>query len=105
MILHELFHVVSRFPRYISCYIAENRIPLGQCTSHPAQVTCPLVSATSKVMIFKEETMDWHGVSCLHIGDNVSTARHHVYDILAHARRKTINNNLHNLFRYSTVKT
>ena len=32
MILHELFHVVSRFPIYISCYIAESRLPLGQCT-------------------------------------------------------------------------
>ena len=30
-ILHEIFRVVSRFPRYISCYIAENRLPLGQC--------------------------------------------------------------------------
>ena len=32
MILHELFHVVSRFPRYISCYITESRLPVGQCT-------------------------------------------------------------------------
>ena len=31
MIPHEQFRVVSRFPCYISCYIAENRIPLGQC--------------------------------------------------------------------------
>ena len=31
MILHEIFRVVSGFPRYISCYIAENGIPLGQC--------------------------------------------------------------------------
>ena len=31
LILHELFHVVSGFPRYISCYIAESRFPLGQC--------------------------------------------------------------------------
>ena len=31
MILHEIFRVVSRFPRYISCYIAENQLPLGQC--------------------------------------------------------------------------
>ena len=30
MILHEIFRVVSRFPRYISCYIAENWFPLGQ---------------------------------------------------------------------------
>ena len=28
---HEIFPVVSRFPRYISCYIAESRLPLGQC--------------------------------------------------------------------------
>ena len=32
MILHEIFRVVSRFPRYISCYIAENRFPLRQCS-------------------------------------------------------------------------
>ena len=30
MILHEIFRVVSRFPRNISCYIAVNRFPLGQ---------------------------------------------------------------------------
>ena len=30
-ILHEIFRVVSRFPRNISCYILENRLPLGQC--------------------------------------------------------------------------
>ena len=29
-ILHEIFRVVSRFPRYISCYISNNRLPLGQ---------------------------------------------------------------------------
>ena len=32
MILHEIFRVVSRFPRYISCYIAEYWIPLGHCS-------------------------------------------------------------------------
>ena len=32
MKLHEIFRVVSRFPRYISCYIAEQLLPLGQCT-------------------------------------------------------------------------
>ena len=31
MIKHEFFCVVSRFPRYISCYIAESPFPLGQC--------------------------------------------------------------------------
>ena len=31
MILHEIFRLVSRFPRYISCYIAERRLSLGQC--------------------------------------------------------------------------
>ena len=30
MILHEIFHNVTRFRRYISCYIAESRFPLGQ---------------------------------------------------------------------------
>ena len=28
MIVHEIFRVLSRFPRYISCYIAEIRKPL-----------------------------------------------------------------------------
>ena len=31
MILHEIFRGVSRFPRYFSCYIAENWFSLGQC--------------------------------------------------------------------------
>ena len=30
-ILHEKFLKASRFPLYISCYISENRLPLGQC--------------------------------------------------------------------------
>ena len=30
MIGHDIFRVVSRFPRYISCYIAESRLLLGQ---------------------------------------------------------------------------
>ena len=30
-ILHEIFRVLTRFPRYIPCYISENRLPLGQC--------------------------------------------------------------------------
>ena len=29
--VHELFRVVSRIPHYISCYITESRLPLGQC--------------------------------------------------------------------------
>ena len=28
---NEIFRIVSRFPRYISCSIAENWLPLGQC--------------------------------------------------------------------------
>ena len=39
MILHEIFHVVSRFPRYISCYIEENRFTLWQCTAHTVLYT------------------------------------------------------------------
>ena len=31
MILHDKFRAVSRFPRYISCYITESGFPLGQC--------------------------------------------------------------------------
>ena len=32
MILNETFRVVSRVSHYISCYVAENQFPLGQCT-------------------------------------------------------------------------
>ena len=30
-ILQEIFRIVPRFPNYTSCYIVENRLPLGQC--------------------------------------------------------------------------
>ena len=39
-IQHEIFRLESRFPRYISCYISENRLPLGQCTLHNAPHSC-----------------------------------------------------------------
>ena len=29
---HEIFLMVSRFLRYVKCYISENRLPLGQCS-------------------------------------------------------------------------
>ena len=29
--LHEIFRSVTRFPRFISLYISENQLPLGQC--------------------------------------------------------------------------
>ena len=32
--VQEICRVVSRFPHYISCYIAESRFPLGQCRNH-----------------------------------------------------------------------
>ena len=38
-ILHEIFRVVSRFPRKISCYISENRLSLGQCIAMPCMQT------------------------------------------------------------------
>ena len=31
LLYNEIFRVISGFPRYISCYIAENRFHLGQC--------------------------------------------------------------------------
>ena len=43
--LHEIFSVVSRFPSYISCYISENRLPLGQ----PCSTNCRICKyCTSK---------------------------------------------------------
>ena len=35
-ILHEIFRIVSRFLRYISCYISENRLSLGHCSVVPS---------------------------------------------------------------------
>ena len=54
MILHEIFRVVSHFPRYISCYFAENRFPLGQCTvqSTAAIETVYFSSCMKPVMVF-----------------------------------------------------
>ena len=43
-ILHEIFRVVSRFPRNISCYIAENRLPLGQCIAGGQHIHSPSLS-------------------------------------------------------------
>ena len=40
MILNEIFRVVLRFPRYISCYIAESRFPLGQCNKFANHMVC-----------------------------------------------------------------
>ena len=37
--VHEIFCVVSRFPRYNSCYIAENQFPKGQCYADPKLCT------------------------------------------------------------------
>ena len=37
--LNEIFCVVSRFPRYFSCYIPENRFPLGQCGTNVTVVS------------------------------------------------------------------
>ena len=36
--IHEIFRETSRFPRYISCYISETRLPFGQCTLMPLRV-------------------------------------------------------------------
>ena len=36
-ILHEIFRIVSRFPRKISCFIAENQFPSGQCSGFAAR--------------------------------------------------------------------
>ena len=30
--LQEIFRVISRFPRYILCYISENQLPLDSAT-------------------------------------------------------------------------
>ena len=41
---NEIFRVVSRFTRYISCYIAEIRYPLGQCRESGFTVSITLLS-------------------------------------------------------------
>ena len=37
--IHEIFSVVSRFPHYISCSNAANRLPLGQCRWSFAEIS------------------------------------------------------------------
>ena len=46
-VLHKIFRVVFRFPRYISCYIAENRLPLGQCMD-VTELTCRQLPAGAR---------------------------------------------------------
>ena len=43
LILHEIFRVVSRFPRYISCYNVESWLPFVQCTTYSTLSTCTVV--------------------------------------------------------------
>ena len=40
MTLHEIIRVLSRYPRYISRYIAENRFPSGQWSAPYQQYAC-----------------------------------------------------------------
>ena len=51
MILHEIFRGVSRFPRYISYYIAENGFSLGQCTPVPTPTPCRIQSRKSQDIV------------------------------------------------------
>ena len=57
LILHEILRVISRFPRYISRYIAENRFPLGQCIL----LSRDSLEACSKQSIF---TQTMHSLHC-----------------------------------------
>ena len=57
LILHEIFRVVSRFPSYISRYIAENQFPLGQCIL----LSRDSLEACSKQSIF---TQTMHSLHC-----------------------------------------
>ena len=53
IILHEIFRVVSRFPHYISCYIAESRLPLGQWT-----------------LLGKQAKFPWYNMKCRTVEEN-----------------------------------
>ena len=67
--LHEITRVVSRFPLYISCHIAENRLPLGQCGSWAWYVSRSRGEFFSWIrpcntpgfIILKDRTLDWLG--------------------------------------------
>ena len=52
MILHELFRVVSRLPRYISCYIAGNQFHLGQCLEGTVRYDLHRSSSPANFMYF-----------------------------------------------------
>ena len=51
MILHDIFRVVSGFPRYISCYIAESRLSLGQCILVTAEQKIFLLSTLANCFV------------------------------------------------------
>ena len=58
-ILHEIFRVASRFRRYFSCHIAENRIPLRQYISIFLQtlICSSLINCKPNVIFLKMETL------------------------------------------------
>ena len=68
MILHEKFRVVSCFfPRYILCYISENRFRLGQCRvegllrfSKLLQIRCIILSSIPKAAKFSFSKKDYN---------------------------------------------
>ena len=57
-IIHEILRVVSRFPGYISCYKAENRLPLGQCRAVLNWfIFCPFFDEKSSFIVALHQPM------------------------------------------------
>ena len=58
---HGIFRVVSHVHRYISCYIAESRLPLGQCR---LAVSVRLQLLWSVLMVARLTKQLGEGLSC-----------------------------------------
>ena len=46
---YEIFRVLSHFPHYISYYISENRLLLGQCVGHDGHLNWSVASQTDEM--------------------------------------------------------
>ena len=58
-ILHEILRVVSRCPHYCSCYIAENRLPLRQCTVDKSVIRTSILYVYCILYIVRLEIRDF----------------------------------------------
>ena len=61
-ILHEIFRIVSRFPRYISCSIVENLFPFTQGSKLMFLLMIPFIGSFYMVLIHGPGKCLWYSV-------------------------------------------